>query len=99
MKEALLTRPSARVTWTCAIFLLGYVGAEVALGGWIVTFMIRVRGGAPFASGMTATGFWMGMTVGRVVLGFVTPRIGEKLAITVSTARNTRNHNNPLTTF
>jgi fucose permease len=83
MKEALMKRPAARVVWLSALFLLGYVGIEVALGGWIVTFMIRVRHGAPFASGMTATGFWLGITVGRVILGFVTPRIGEKLAITV----------------
>ncbi|KFY18658.1 hypothetical protein V491_04737, partial [Pseudogymnoascus sp. VKM F-3775] len=31
--------------------------------------------------GMVATGFWLGLTVGRVVLGFVTGRIGEKLAV------------------
>lgn len=82
--QALFRRPSARITWICAIFLLGYVGIEVALGGWIVTFMIRVRNGGRFASGMTATGFWLGITVGRVVLGFITPRIGEKISITVS---------------
>ncbi|KAK8084244.1 hypothetical protein PG997_005515, partial [Apiospora hydei] len=84
LREALVKRPSARVTWLCALFLLGYVGIEVALGGWIVVFMIQVRQGAEFASGMTAMGFWLGVTVGRVVLGFVTPRLGEKLAITVS---------------
>jgi len=84
LRQALFRRPSARVTWICAIFLLGYVGIEVALGGWIVTFMIRVRNGGRFASGMTATGFWLGITVGRVVLGFVTPRIGEKVSIGVS---------------
>lgn len=67
------------------MFLLGYVGVEVALGGWIVTYMIRIRHGGAFASGMTATGFWLGITVGRVVLGFVTPRVGEKMAIAVST--------------
>lgn len=84
MKEALLTMPSARVTWLCALFLLGYVGVEVALGGWVVTFMIKERQGGNFASGMTATGFWLGITVGRLILGFVTPRIGEKLSIAVS---------------
>jgi fucose permease len=84
MKEALVRLPYARVTWLCAVFLLGYVGIEVALGGWIVKFMLEVRDGGQFASGMTATGFWMGVTVGRVVLGFVTPRLGEKLAIAVS---------------
>lgn len=32
---------------------------------------------------MTETGFWLGVTVGRFVLGFVSPRIGEKLSIAV----------------
>lgn len=79
MREAL----GKRITWVCAMFLLLYVGIEVALGGWIVTFMIRVREGGDFESGMTSTGFWLGITVGRVVLGFVTPRLGENLAITL----------------
>ncbi len=84
MTEALFSMPAARVTWLIAFLLLCYVGVEVALGGWIVTFMIRVRKSDPFSSGMTATGFWLGLTVGRFVLGFVTPRIGVKLAIAVS---------------
>lgn len=84
LKEALLKMPAARVTWLCALFLLCYVGVEVALGGWIVKFMLEVRDGEPFASGMTATGFWLGITVGRVVLGFITPMLGEKLAVMVS---------------
>ncbi len=45
-----------RVTWVSAVFLLIYVGIEVALGGWIVTFMIRIRNGDPFAAGISATG-------------------------------------------
>ncbi|KAI0382291.1 MFS general substrate transporter [Hypomontagnella monticulosa] len=83
LREALFKMPAARVTWLCALFLLGYVGMEVALGGWIVEFMIQVRQGEAFASGMTATGFWLGLTIGRVILGFVTPRIGEKRAIMI----------------
>lgn len=79
MREAL----RKRVTWICAVFLLVYVGIEVALGGWIVTFMIRVRHGGDFESGMTSTGFWLGISVGRVVLGFVTPHMGENLAISL----------------
>lgn len=70
-----------RVAWVSAVFLLIYVGIEVALGGWIVEFMIQVREGKPFQSGMVATGFWLGITMGRVVLGFITPRVGENLAI------------------
>ncbi|OJD37614.1 mfs transporter [Diplodia corticola] len=81
MRETLTRLPFARTTWLIAAFLLVYVGVEVALGGWIVTFMLRERHAQPFASGMTATGFWLGMAVGRVALGFVTPRVGETLAI------------------
>ncbi|PQE21758.1 hypothetical protein CJF30_00010586 [Rutstroemia sp. NJR-2017a BBW] len=77
-KEVLKTR----ATWICAFFLLCLVGIEVSLGGWLVTFMLVVRHGAPFASGLVATGFWLGLTFGRVVLGFITGKIGEKLAIT-----------------
>ncbi|KAI0595207.1 MFS general substrate transporter [Biscogniauxia sp. FL1348] len=83
LKEALLKSPSARVAWLCALFLLGYVGIEVALGGWIVEYMLQVRQGEQFASGMTATGFWLGLAIGRFILGFVTPRIGEKLAVMI----------------
>lgn len=63
-----------RVTILSALFLLFYVGAEVSVGGWIVTFMLRVRSGTQFASGVVATGFWLGVTLGRFVLGFVTAR-------------------------
>lgn len=49
-----------RVTILAAAFLLFYVGAEVSIGGWIVTFMLRVRHGTNFASGVVATGFWLG---------------------------------------
>lgn len=69
--------------WLLAFFLLGYVGVEVSLGGWVVTFMLEVRHADPFYAGLTVTFFWLGLTVGRLILGFVTARIGEKLAITV----------------
>lgn len=83
LRSALFRRPAARISWISAAFLLIYTGAEVAIGGWIVTFMLQLRDGEAFASGMTATGFWLGMTVGRAVLGFVTPRFGVKMCISV----------------
>lgn len=95
LQESLAARSfSTRNTWNClrnkvvlvcSAFLLAYVGSEVALGGWLVTFMIDVRGGSAFASGLTASGFWAGITVGRIILGFVTGRVfkSEKHAATV----------------
>ena len=45
--------------------------------------MLRVRAASPYASGLSATGFWAGMTVGRASLGFVTERYGERLCVTI----------------
>lgn len=70
------------IVWLIALFLLGYVGAEVSLGGWITSFMLVVRHAEAFDAGLTVTFFWLGLTVGRVALGFVTGRVGEKVAIT-----------------
>ncbi|OAA71962.1 Major facilitator superfamily domain, general substrate transporter [Akanthomyces lecanii RCEF 1005] len=81
--EALFKKPAARVSWVSALFLLCYVGVEVALGGWIVTFMSKVRKQDDFSSGMSAAGFWLGITFGRAILGFVSPRIGVKLAMSI----------------
>ncbi|KAI8186236.1 Bypass of stop codon protein 6 [Colletotrichum sp. SAR 10_75] len=83
MRAALFKRPYARVSWLCAVFLLAYVGVEVSLGGWIVQFMIQVRKANPFDSGMTSVGFWLGITLGRALLGFVTPKLGVKLAVAI----------------
>ncbi|KAM0666364.1 hypothetical protein ACQRIU_004219 [Beauveria bassiana] len=84
-KERITTRHVLKqpLTWVVAVFLFGYVGVEVSLGGWIPTFMIKVRHAEPFLAGLSVTLFWLGLTLGRVILGFVTGRVGEKLAITV----------------
>lgn len=39
--------------------------------------MTKVRSSSSFAAGVTTTGFWAGMTVGRIGLSFVTARLGE----------------------
>lgn len=43
-----------------------YVGTEVTIGGWIVTFLREVRGAGPSA-GYVSSGFFGGLTVGRVL--------------------------------
>ncbi|KAM5353488.1 hypothetical protein ACJ41O_000138 [Fusarium nematophilum] len=73
----------SKVTWLCALFFFAYMGVEVGLGGWVVTFMLRVRNASRYASGASGSGFWAGMALGRAVLGFVTERFGERLCITI----------------
>jgi fucose permease len=61
--------------------MLLYVGAEITIGGWLVTFMLNVRNGTPSASSLVASGFWIGITVGRFALGWITSYFGEKIMV------------------
>ncbi|KAK7202406.1 major facilitator superfamily domain-containing protein [Myxozyma melibiosi] len=68
----------SKVSWLAAFVILFYQGAEVSIGGWIVSFMIDYRGGAASQVGYVSAGFWGGVTVGRFVLNplvsrFTTP--------------------------
>ena len=45
--------------------------------------MTNIRQGQPFQSALTATGFWLGITCGRVVLGFITPLLGERSSVSI----------------
>ncbi|KAF5345935.1 hypothetical protein D9758_011423 [Tetrapyrgos nigripes] len=60
-----------------AFFILVYVGVEVTIGGWIVTYVLDVRSGGT-SSGYIATGFWAGLMLGRVVLLPVNKYVGEQ---------------------
>ncbi|KAG1901123.1 MFS general substrate transporter [Suillus fuscotomentosus] len=53
-----------------AFFILIYVGVEVTVGGWMVTYIIDVRGGGP-SSGYISSGFFGGIMIGRVGLLWV----------------------------
>ena len=45
--------------------------------------MLRVRFASRYVSSLCALGFWVGMVVGRIVLGFVTERCGERWSVVV----------------
>ncbi|KAG9041350.1 hypothetical protein FS837_012378 [Tulasnella sp. UAMH 9824] len=68
-----------------AAFILIYVGIEVSIGGWIVTFLINRRGGGP-SSGYVSSGFFGGMTLGRILLLPVNQKIGKQRVIYIYTA-------------
>ncbi|KAI4520809.1 MFS general substrate transporter [Schizophyllum commune Loenen D] len=63
-----------------AVFSLVYVGVEVTIGGWIVSYVIDERGGGP-DSGYISSGFFAGLMLGRLVLLWVNAKIGEWLAL------------------
>lgn len=85
-----------RVTWLCSVFFLLYVGAEVSLGGWVVSFMLHIRHASPYTSGLAATGFWAGMTIGRSGLGVLTHVLIE---ITNRAPNHNPRHQKPVRRF
>ncbi len=70
-----------RVVWLGAIFLLFYVGTEVSLGSWSYSFLTEERGGAPLLMGWAVSGYWLGLTLGRLTLARVALNLGEKRLI------------------
>ncbi|RDB30823.1 Bypass of stop codon protein 6 [Hypsizygus marmoreus] len=65
-----------------AIFALVYIGIEVTVGGWIVTFIIHERGGGQ-STGYISSGFFGGLTLGRIGLMWFTKLVGEHRVIFV----------------
>lgn len=63
-----------------AAFAFLYVGTEITIGGWIVTFLRTVRGAGPSA-GYVSTGFFAGLTLGRVVHVWVARLAPERYAL------------------
>ncbi|KII86703.1 hypothetical protein PLICRDRAFT_665095, partial [Plicaturopsis crispa FD-325 SS-3] len=60
-----------------ALFTLVYVGFEVTVGGWIVTFIIRTRDGGANA-GYISSGFFGGIALGRLGLMWLNRLVGER---------------------
>jgi fucose permease len=67
--EGALSGLLERITWS--------LNLTVSVGGWVVDFMVQARNGEPFESGLVPTGFWAGVTIGRLVLGFVNDWLGK----------------------
>ncbi|KAL7272901.1 hypothetical protein RUND412_004272 [Rhizina undulata] len=77
---------TSKVTLMTCLFIFAYQGAEVAIGGWTVSFLITTRKGDPAESGYIISGFWLGITLGRFVLTHFCHRFGERKSVFVLVA-------------
>jgi len=64
--------------WTLSAFLLFYTGAEESIGGWIVSFMLKVRHGSAGGAAWVASGFYLGIAIGRLTLPLLNIVVGER---------------------
>ncbi|KDR80388.1 hypothetical protein GALMADRAFT_1194926 [Galerina marginata CBS 339.88] len=69
----------SRTTQFIALFIVVHLGVGVTIGGWIVTYIINVRGGGP-SSGYISAGV-SGVMLGRVGLLWLNKRLGERNAV------------------
>lgn len=74
------------VVWMGALFLMVYVGLEVSLGTWGYSFLTEERHDPADFSGVAISGYWLGLTVGRLAMGKVSARMGSKLLISLCLA-------------
>ncbi|MEO7912823.1 MAG: MFS transporter [Roseiflexaceae bacterium] len=63
-------------SWILALLLLIYIGTEVGFSGWLTVYLITGSSMAPASAALVVSGFWLALTLGRV-LGVV---LGLRLA-------------------
>lgn len=62
--------------WTAGIAMFFYVGVEVSTGGWITVYWKTLLPNSNIPASLTATIFWLTLTLGRLVSGKIADRIG-----------------------
>ncbi len=84
--EDLATKPKSNVlvvalsmpfVWIAALFMLIYVGAEVSVGSWSYSFLTEERHASILLAGWMVSGYWIGLTLGRLTLARVALRVGS----------------------
>lgn len=79
--EAIESPLRYRFVWLFAFFLLFYTGAEISLGNWSYSFLTEYRNESNLLAGWLISGYWLGLTLGRVFIAPLTNKIGNKMLI------------------
>lgn len=72
-----------RGVWLAAFFLFFYVGTEVSVGNWGYSFLTIARSGPALFSAWVMSGYWCGLTLGRLTLANLAPRLGVRRLVTL----------------
>lgn len=66
------------------LLLLVYVGTEASIGNWAYTVQSVARNTPPLIAGYSISAYWLGLTVGRFILGYFLQRLGAVRTISMS---------------
>lgn len=64
--------------WLLSLFFFFFLGAAITAGGWLVEYLVVVRGGELAQMGYVPAGFNGGCFLGRLLLAEPTQRLGER---------------------
>ncbi len=70
--------------WLSILFFFLYTGIEATLGSWAYTLLTESRGILPQVAGLWTGSYWATFTMGRVLAGLYTKRIGVHALIRIS---------------
>ncbi len=70
--------------WVSVVLFLLYAGAEVSLGAWAYSLLTESRGIPPETAGLWAGSYWGTFTIGRLLAGLYTRRVGVHTLILCS---------------
>ena len=81
-------RGALRIPGVPAILLafFAYCGAESSAGLWASSYLVKIRGVEPETAASFASLFYLGITIGRFVNGFIAGRAGDRRMIRVGAA-------------
>lgn len=65
-------------------FLLVYVGIEASLSNWAYSVQVMARSTPPLVAGYSVSAYWLGLTLGRFMLGYFLRSLGAIRTITLS---------------
>ena len=80
-RSVMLAALKLRLVWLGALFLCFYVGTEISLGNWTFSFLTEERHGSTLISGWAVSGYWLGLTLGRLTLANLARKVGNKVLI------------------
>ncbi|ODV97401.1 hypothetical protein PACTADRAFT_49119 [Pachysolen tannophilus NRRL Y-2460] len=72
-----------KTIWFFSIPLFLIIGNEVSMGNWLYNYLMVIHNISTTASSFITSSFWLCLTVGRVVLGFIIGHFFEKKEIKV----------------
>lgn len=66
------------------LLLLVYVGTEASIGNWSYTVQSVARSTPTLIAGYSVSAYWLGLTLGRFILGYFLQRLGAVRTISMS---------------